>query len=87
MTAPGLLSLIFRPMLRRQLCYLLKLVYGQLSSYGKQVPIQSVSEKDKTAFSNSQFVFLSPPVQIARWAHMHRFPSVCPSVGDKNQTR
>ena len=25
-------------------------------------------------------VFLSPPVQPARWAHMHRFPSVCPSV-------
>ncbi len=23
---------------------------------------------------------LSPPVHIARWAHMHRFPSVCPSV-------
>ena len=24
--------------------------------------------------------FLSPPVHIAQWAHMHRFPSVCPSV-------
>ncbi len=24
--------------------------------------------------------FLSPPVHIARWAHMHRFLSVCPSV-------
>ncbi len=23
---------------------------------------------------------LSPPVQFARWAHMHRFLSVCPSV-------
>ncbi len=21
-------------------------------------------------------LFLSPPVQVARWAHMHRFPSV-----------
>ncbi len=27
----------------------------------------------------STVYFLSPPVQIARWTHMHRFPSVCPS--------
>ncbi len=38
-----------------------------------------------------EIVFLSPPVRIARWAHMRRFPSVCPSVClsvcDKYQTR
>ena len=26
------------------------------------------------------FILLSPPVQVARWAHMRRFLSVCPSV-------
>ncbi len=28
----------------------------------------------------SEDLFLSPPVHTARWAHMHRFLSVCPSV-------
>ncbi len=32
------------------------------------------------AFYGFTMFFLSPPVQVARWAHMHRFPSVCLSV-------
>ncbi len=34
--------------------------------------------------------FLSPPVQVAQWAHMHRFLSVClsvctgPQIGENN---
>ena len=41
-----------------------------------------VNEKYHPTYLSAYFLcnIFSPPLHIARWAHMHRFLSICPSV-------
>ena len=78
----SLLPFIKKILLNHLALFSLKFI---IKSYNNIIHVMEVPEKSSKKIAREAFrvkiqEFLSPPVHIARWAHMHRFLSVRPSV-------